>query len=90
MRLTDLHLQIIVIFDVTLTQALNKNWKLHRLGQITTSNFHEACHLKLDSESMSSVKKIMGYEKFFSTAATRYGTKNENKAREEYKKEMLQ
>ena len=31
----------------------------------------------------------MGYKKFVSTAATRYGTKNENKAREEYKKEML-
>ena len=31
----------------------------------------------------------MGYKKIFSTAATRYGTKNEGKAREEYKKEML-
>ena len=31
----------------------------------------------------------MGYKKFFSTAATRYGTENENKAREEYKKEMV-
>ena len=82
-----------VIFDhltnVTLTQALNKNWKLHRLGRITASNFHEACHLKLDSECRSFVEKIMGYKKFFSTAATRYGTENENKAREEYKKEMV-
>ena len=82
-----------IIFDhltsVTMTQALKKNWKLHRLGRIATSNFHEACHLKLDSESRSFVEKIMGYKKIFSTAATRYGTKNEGKAREEYKKEML-
>ena len=31
----------------------------------------------------------MLYKKFFSIAATRYDTKNENKTREEYKKEML-
>ena len=31
----------------------------------------------------------MGYKKLFSTAATRYGTENQNKAREEYKKEMV-
>ena len=30
----------------------------------------------------------MGYKKFFPTAAARYGTENENKAWEEYKKEM--
>ena len=43
-----------VIFDhvtsVPVTQALDKNWKLHRLGRITASNFHKACHLNLDSE----------------------------------------
>ena len=90
---TDYYKNSQVIFDhltnVTLTKALNKNWKLHRLGRITASNFHEACHLKLDSECRSFVKKIMGYKKFFSTAATRYGTENENKAQEEYKKEMV-
>ena len=82
-----------IIFDhltsVTLTQALNKNWKFHQSGWITASHFHEACHLKLDRESRSFVEKIMEYKKIFSTAATRYGTKNEDKAREEYKKEML-
>ena len=31
----------------------------------------------------------MGYKKFFSTAATRYGTENENKDREEYKNKMV-
>ena len=64
-----------VIFDhttnVTLTQALNKNWKLYRLGRITTSNFHEACHLKLDSECRSFGEKTMEYKKLFSTAAKR-------------------
>ena len=59
------------------------------MGRIITSHFHEECHLKLDNDSRSFVEKIMGYKKFFSTAATRYSTKNENKAREEHKKEML-
>ena len=81
---TDYHLT-----NATLTQALNKNWKLYWLGWITASNFHEACHLKLDSECRSFVEKIMGYKKFFSTAATRCGTENENKAQEEYRKEMV-
>ena len=76
------------LINVTLTQALNKNWKLHRLGRITASNFHEASHLKLDSECRLFVEKILGYKIFFSTGAT-YGTENENEAREEYNKEMV-
>ena len=59
------------------------------MSRITPSNFPEACHLKLDSECRSFVEKIMKYKKFFSTAATRYGTANENKAWEEYRKEMV-
>ena len=59
------------------------------MSRITPSNFHEACHLKLDNECRSFVEKIMKYKKFFSTAATRYGTANENKAWEEYRKEMV-
>ena len=59
------------------------------MGWIIASNFHEACHLKLDNECSSFAEKIMGFKKYFSTAVTRYGTENENIAREEYKKEMV-
>ena len=68
-----------IIFDhltsATLRQASNKDRKLHQLGRIIASNFDEACHLKLDSECRLFVEEIMGYKKFFPTAATRYGTK---------------
>ena len=85
------NLQIIIdhLTSVTLTEARNENCKLHRLGRITASSFHEACHLKLDSQCSSFEEKIMRYKNFFSTAATRYSTQYESKAREEYKMEMV-
>ena len=44
---------------------------------------------ELDNESRSFAEKIMDYKKLLSGAATSYGTKNRNKAREECKKEIL-
>ena len=34
----------------TILQSLNYNWKLHRGGRITASNFHEVCHKKVDDK----------------------------------------
>ena len=42
--------------NVNLIQALSKNKKLHRLGEITASNFHEACHLKSFAEKSWDIK----------------------------------
>ena len=50
---------------MTILQSLNYNWKLHRGGRITASNFHEVCHKKVDDEenqnSSSLLNKLMLY-----------------------------
>ena len=61
-------------------QSLNYNWKLHRRGRITASNFHEVCHKNVDEEIQkisSSLNTLMLYATTPNVPAITHGQENE-------------
>ena len=75
-------------------QSLNYNWKLHRGGRITASNFHEVHHKKVDDErnqiTSSLLNKLMLYTTTPNISAITYGQENEKRAWSQYKTLSLQ
>lgn len=69
------------IDTLTTSQSDSKWWNMFRSGRITASNLKDVCNTRLERPSVSLIKKICyPSEISFSTAATRYGKKNEDKA----------
>lgn len=69
------------INTLTIDQSNSKWWNIFRSGRITASNLKDVCCMRLERPSVSLIKKICYPSvKAFSTAATRYGKKNEDKA----------
>ena len=79
---------------MTLLQSLNYNWKLHRGGRITASNFHEVCHEKVDDEpnenTSSLLNKVMLYTTTPNVPVITYGQENKKRAWTQHKTLSLQ
>ena len=79
---------------VTILQSLNYNWKLHRGGRITASNFHEVSNKKVDDEgnqnTSSLLNKLMLYTTTPNVPAITYGQENEKRAWTQYNTLSLQ
>ena len=74
---------------VTILQSLNYNLNHYRGGRISTSNFHEVCHQKVDDEgnqnASSLSNKLMLYTTTPNVPAITYGQENEKRAWTQYK-----
>ena len=79
---------------MTLLQSLNYNWKLHRGGRITPSNFHEVCHKKVDDEpnenTSSLLNKVMLYTTTPNVPVITFGQENKKRAWTQHKTLSLQ
>lgn len=74
------------LIQITKLQADSKDWGIHRAGRITASISKEAFKTNMNNTSTSFINKIMQYSENISVPATRYGTKYEDIARNDYKK----
>ena len=67
----------------TILQSLNYNWKLHRGGRITASNFHEICHKKVDDKRNQNTSLLLNQLMLYTTTPNvptiTYGQENEKK-----------
>ena len=67
----------------TILQSLNYNWKLHRGGRITASNFHEVCHKKVDDKRNQNTSFLLNQLMLYTTTPNvptiTYGQENEKK-----------
>ena len=74
---------------VTILQSLNYNLNLYRGGRISTSDFHEVCHQKVDDEgnqnASSLSNKLMLYTTTPHVPAITYGQENEKRTWTQYK-----
>ena len=48
-------------------ESLNYNWKLHRGGWITASNFDEVCHKKVDGEGNQNISSLLNKLMLYTT-----------------------
>ena len=48
-------------------ESLNYNWKLHRGGRITASNFDEVCHKKVDGEGNQNISSLLNKLMLYTT-----------------------
>ena len=64
-------------------ESLNYNWKLHRGGRITASNFHEICHKKVDDKRNQNTSLLLNQLMLYTTTPNvptiTYGQENEKK-----------
>lgn len=67
---------------ITRGQIKNKLWKKARIGRVTSSNFGAICKCK-NSEPVSVIKTVMGYNRF-SNASVKWGRDHEPAARRKY------
>ena len=74
--------------ESTSLQSFSPLWHEHRWGRITSSRFGQVCHSNLMSPSKSLVSCIFQQSQFTS-AATKWGVDNEDKARQAYKESVL-
>lgn len=69
-------------------QTKSRTWKEQRIGAITSSIMHSACHYGKGEEDNYVLQAIMGESTFKGNEATEYGKKMEPVARNLYKKWM--
>ena len=75
----------------TRTQSNTKVWFQQRAGRITASNLKSACRTNASKPSKSLIKTICYPEAHkFSSAATRWGSGNESRARDAYQRNISQ
>ncbi|XP_064463712.1 uncharacterized protein LOC135374721 [Ornithodoros turicata] len=69
----------------TRAQSTTNKWFYFRAGRVTASNVKAVCHTSVDNPSRSLISRMCyPTEHRFSTAATSWGTENEERAREAY------
>ena len=67
--------------NVTRTQSLNPNWKLHRAGRITASQALSAYRCDISNPSITFINTIMQYITVPNVKAIKYGREHEGLAR---------
>ena len=67
--------------NVTRTQSLNPNWKLHRTGRITASQALSAYRCDVSNPSITFINTIMQYVTVPNVKAIKYGREHEGLAR---------
>ena len=76
------------------SQLQQYNWKLHRGGRISPSNFYEVRHKKVDDEgnqnACSFLNKLIIYTTTLNALTITYGRQNEKRAWTQYKTLSLQ
>ena len=75
---------------MTILQSLNYNWKLHRGGRISASNFHEVRHKKVDDEGNRNTSSLLNKLMLYTTTPITYGQENKKRAWTQYETLSLQ
>lgn len=75
---------------LTRKQSKSKSWFSYRAGRITASNFKSVCHTKIESPSVSLLKRICyPSETKFKSVYTQYGCEHEKKALNDFVSNFL-
>lgn len=83
-RMTVTEQQAILIEKAARNQSKSQVWHQTRMGRITASNFHRACHTNPASPSVSLIKTVC-YGSTFKSSATNWGCMHEKQALIHYK-----